>query len=100
MKIKVPVHKILVLCLLFILLISILPVSQISAKQDIKSTIDNYVENYLEKQRVPGASIAIVHGNDIVYSNAWGVTGESEERVTTETPFTIGSISKSLDCQH
>ncbi|MGE6259805.1 serine hydrolase domain-containing protein [Heyndrickxia sporothermodurans] len=93
---KVPVHKILVLCLLFILLISILPVSQISAEQDIKSTIDNYVENYLEKQRVPGASIAIVHRNDIVYSNAWGVTGESEEKVTTETPFTIGSISKSL----
>ena len=91
-----PIFKVLLVCLLFIPFNLFLPVSQISAQQDIKSTLDNYVENFLEEQRIPGASIAIVHNNDLFYSKSWGVTGESAEKVTTDTPFAIGSISKSL----
>jgi len=94
---KISIYKTILVCLLLIPFNLFLPVSQISAaEQDIKSTIDNYVENFLEEQRIPGASIAIVHNNDIFYSNSWGVTGESVEKVTTDTPFVIGSISKSL----
>ncbi|MES5896392.1 serine hydrolase [Bacillus cereus group sp. RP43] len=85
-----------IVCLLFNVFILFLPTSHVFAEQDIKSTIDSYVENFLEEHRIPGASIAIVHKNDIFYSKSWGVTGESEEKVTAETPFTIGSISKSL----
>ncbi|MGE7675725.1 serine hydrolase [Lysinibacillus sp. NPDC094403] len=96
---KTPIYKTILVCLLLIPYYLFLPVSQISASsagQDIKSTIDNYVENYLKEQRIPGASIAIVHKNAIFYSKSWGVTGESEEKVTAETPFVTGSISKSL----
>ncbi|PED05529.1 serine hydrolase domain-containing protein [Bacillus pseudomycoides] len=84
------------ICLLFNACTLFLSASKVSAEQDMKDTIDNYVEAFLKEHRIPGASIAIVHGNDLYYSKAWGVTGESEERVTAATPFTIGSISKSL----
>ncbi|WP_370077273.1 serine hydrolase domain-containing protein [Lysinibacillus sp. RC46] len=96
---KISVYKTIVVCLLFIPFYLFQPVSQISAdsgEQDIKRTINKYVENFLEEQRIPGASIAIVHKNDIFHSKSWGVTGESEEKVTAETPFVVGSISKSL----
>lgn len=96
---KNSLYKTILICLILIPLYLFQPVSQISAKeaeQDIKSTIDKYVEKFLEEQRIPGASIAIVHKNDIYYSKSWGVTGESEEKVTAETPFVVGSISKSL----
>ncbi|KOP81125.1 penicillin-binding protein [Lysinibacillus sp. FJAT-14745] len=96
---KISLYKTILICLLLIPLYLFQPVSQISTKaaeQDIKSTIDKYVENFLEEQRIPGASIAIVHKNAIFYSKSWGVTGESEEKVTAETPFVVGSISKSL----
>ncbi|MDM5155332.1 serine hydrolase domain-containing protein [Bacillus sp. DX1.1] len=93
---KILKSTVIFICLLFNAFILFLPVSKVSAEQDIKNTIDNYVETFLEEHRIPGASIAIVHDNDIFYSKAWGVTGETEEKVTTETPFTIGSISKSL----
>lgn len=83
-------------CLLFSAFILFLPASKGSAEQDIKNTINDYIETFLEEHRIPGASIAIVHENDLVFSKAWGVTGESEKKVTTETPFTLGSISKSL----
>ncbi|MFF2178404.1 serine hydrolase domain-containing protein [Lysinibacillus sp. NPDC058147] len=96
---KKPIYKTILVCLLLIPFYLFQPVSQISvesAEQDVKSTIDKYVENFLEEQRIPGASIAIVHKNDIFYSKSWGVTGESGEKVTAETPFVVGSISKSL----
>lgn len=84
------------LCLLFYMCVLFLPFSKVLAGQDIKQTIDNYVETFLKDYRIPGASIALVHNNELFYSKSWGVTGESEEKVTTRTPFTIGSISKSL----
>ena len=84
------------ICLLWNMVILFLPASKVSAEKDIKNAIDNYVETFLKEHRIPGASIAIVHENDLFYSKAWGVTGETEEKVTAETPFTIGSISKSL----
>lgn len=74
----------------------LLPTAQVSAKQDVEEKLSSYIENYLEEYQVPGASVAIVHDGKIVHSKSWGVTGESEEKVTAETPFTIGSISKSL----
>ncbi|MGE8203352.1 serine hydrolase domain-containing protein [Heyndrickxia sp. NPDC080065] len=96
MKILENPYKVILVCLIFISFIIFLPVSQISAKQDIKSSINSYVETFLEKHRIPGASIAIVHDNKTFYSSGWGVTGESEVKVTTKTPFLLGSISKSL----
>ena len=93
MKIIAPISKFTLVCLVFISLILFLPISQMSAEQDLKSTLDSYIKTFLEKHRIPGASIAIVHDNNIFYTKAWGITGEFEEKVTTETPFTIGSIS-------
>ncbi len=72
------------------------PAVHISAEQNMEAKLDNYIEDYLEEYKVPGASAIMVHNNEISYSESWGNTGESEEKVTAETPFTIGSISKSL----
>ncbi|MFF5994887.1 serine hydrolase domain-containing protein [Lysinibacillus sp. KU-BSD001] len=73
-----------------------LPTILVSANQDIKNELDTYIESYLEEYQVPGASIAIIQNNKVFYSKSWGVTGELEKQVTTKTPFTIGSISKSF----
>ena len=67
-----------------------------SAEEDIEAKIEKAIKDYLEEYQVPGASVAIVHNNELFFSRSWGVTGESEEEVTEQTPFTIGSISKSL----
>ncbi|MBY0597537.1 serine hydrolase domain-containing protein [Bacillus bingmayongensis] len=93
---KILKFMVIFICLLWSAVILFLPASKVSAEKDIKNTLDNYVETFLEEHQIPGASIAIVHENDLFYAKAWGVTGEDEEKVTTETPFTIGSISKSL----
>jgi CubicO group peptidase (beta-lactamase class C family) len=68
----------------------------VSAQGDVKSELDHYIEGYLKEYRVPGASVILLKNGDVFYSKSWGVTGEEEEKVTADTPFTIGSISKSL----
>ncbi|WP_370223944.1 serine hydrolase domain-containing protein [Cytobacillus sp.] len=75
---------------------SYLLVNSASAEEGIEAKIEKAIKDYLVEYQVPGASVAIVHNNELFFSHSWGVTGESEEDVTEQTPFTIGSISKSL----
>lgn len=86
-------RNMILICFLCIL---ILPSVRVLAEQDMETKLDNYISNYLEEYQVPGASVAIVHNGEIFYSKSWGVTGETEKKVTIDTPFTVGSISKSL----
>ncbi|MBD8038430.1 beta-lactamase family protein [Solibacillus sp. A46] len=85
---------ILLCCTLFI------PTKQVLANQgidkDMEKQLDSYIESYLEDYQVPGASMAIIQNNEVVYKKSWGISGESEEKITAKSPFTIGSISKSL----
>ncbi|MXQ54396.1 serine hydrolase domain-containing protein [Shimazuella alba] len=94
MKLRVTTGKIIIILLCTSLLAN-LPITQAFAKQNNYQTIDNYVKAFLAEHRIPGASIAILHNNKVFYSKEWGVTG-SKKRVTSRTPFLIGSISKSL----
>jgi CubicO group peptidase (beta-lactamase class C family) len=82
--------------ILFLLFCLFLPSRESLAKPDIESTLDNYVETFLGTHRIPGAAIAIVQDRETIYAKSWGVTGGSEEAVTLETPFLIGSVTKSL----
>lgn len=97
MKILVVIFKI---SLILLCCAISLHTKQVTANQgiekDIEKQLDSYIESYLEEYQVPGASIAIIQNNEVFYTKSWGVTGESEEQVTIKTPFTIGSISKSL----
>ncbi|EMY5505592.1 serine hydrolase domain-containing protein [Bacillus sp. FSL L8-0642] len=69
---------------------------KVYAQQNIKIALDKYIERFIKEQNIPGASVAIVHNKDVFFTKTMGVTGESEKKVTSKTPFVIGSISKSL----
>jgi len=70
--------------------------SKVYAQKNIKIALDKYIENFIKEQNIPGASVAIVHKKDVFFKKMIGITGESEKKVTSKTPFAIGSISKSL----
>ncbi|SDC94051.1 CubicO group peptidase, beta-lactamase class C family [Terribacillus halophilus] len=67
-----------------------------TVRAETSKELTDYLERYLEQEKIPGASISIVSKGETVYTYNWGVTGEDEQRVTSQTPFTIGSISKSF----
>ena len=50
----------------------------------------------MEAQRIPGLALGIVHGDRIVHVRGFGQVEESGPGVTPQTPFLIGSVTKSF----
>jgi CubicO group peptidase (beta-lactamase class C family) len=58
--------------------------------------IDHYVQEQMREMRMPGVALAIVKGDDVVHLEAFGDADSSGRAVTPQTPFIIGSTSKSF----
>jgi CubicO group peptidase (beta-lactamase class C family) len=57
--------------------------------------IDRLIQREMEGSRIPGIALAIVQGGDIVHRRGFGQDGRGNP-VTPQTPFPIGSLTKSF----
>jgi CubicO group peptidase (beta-lactamase class C family) len=60
------------------------------------AAIESFVQDEMAAQRVPGLALGIVEGDRIAYVRGFGTADGSGTEVTPQTPFIIGSVSKSL----
>ena len=60
------------------------------------STIDEFMTNEIERLNIPGASLAIVNGDQVEYLQGYGVSNPDGTEMTSETPIVLGSTSKSF----
>lgn len=60
------------------------------------AAIDTFVEAQMKDQRLPGLALGIVKGDQIVHLKSFGIADPSGRAVTPQTPFIIGSLSKSF----
>ena len=58
--------------------------------------LDAYLRSELSRLRIPGAAVAVVRGDSLVHSAVFGRADQSGPVITLETPFMIGSITKSM----
>jgi CubicO group peptidase (beta-lactamase class C family) len=58
--------------------------------------IDSMIEDQLRQGGVPGGALVIVHGDQVVHTRGFGVADGSGRKVTPETPFYLGSTTKSF----
>jgi CubicO group peptidase (beta-lactamase class C family) len=58
--------------------------------------LDAYVERQLAALNIPGAALAIVEGAEIVHVHSFGRAGPEGRAPTPQTPFFIGSLTKSV----
>ena len=58
--------------------------------------IDRYIAGEMRAARVPGLALAIVQDGRIVYLQGYGAADPSGRPVTPQTPFIIGSLTKSF----
>jgi|WetSurMetagenome_2_1015567.scaffolds.fasta_scaffold20460_4 CubicO group peptidase (beta-lactamase class C family) len=58
--------------------------------------MDAYVEEQVRRFNIPGASLAIVEGDQIVHARGFGKARPDGETPTPQTPFFIGSLTKSF----
>jgi CubicO group peptidase (beta-lactamase class C family) len=60
------------------------------------AAIDRYVRSEMDAQRIPGLALGIVYGDRIVHVRGFGQADRSGRDVTPQTPFLIGSVTKSF----
>ena len=91
--------------LLSLLLFCLLPLaSRAQTGRDIPSEISAYAEQVRTQWKIPGLSLAVVHGDSLVFSGGFGVRekgktidGDGEwTAVTDSTLFHIGSMTKAF----
>jgi CubicO group peptidase (beta-lactamase class C family) len=58
--------------------------------------IDRYLSSQIGSAHIPGAALGIVHGKQIVHLYGTGDVDSSGRTVTPQTPFILGSVSKSF----
>jgi CubicO group peptidase (beta-lactamase class C family) len=67
-----------------------------SAPAGDQASIDAYIQARMRAARIPGLALGVVRGEQIVYLKGFGVAGPDGRPVTPQTPFILGSTSKSI----
>ena len=67
-----------------------------AAEPSVYAAIDAYVEEQMKRLNIPGVSLAIVEGDQIVHMRGLGRARPGGEAPTPQTPFFIGSLTKSI----
>ena len=68
-----------------------------SLPPELLAEFEAYVEQTRDFLNVPGVAVAIVQGGEIVYAKGFGVKEiGSDDPVTADTVFTIGSLGKAM----
>ncbi len=81
----------------FFLLVILTSASASYAQAVDAAAVDAIMENALKAWQVPGASLAIVRGDEIVYLKGYGVKElNTRQPVTPDTIFAIGSTTKAF----
>jgi CubicO group peptidase (beta-lactamase class C family) len=57
--------------------------------------VDRYLADSREVTRIPGMAVAIVRGGEVVHAAGYGTDGRGDP-VTPQTPFRVGSLTKSF----
>ena len=57
--------------------------------------IDAYVQDQVDDSRIPGVAIAVVEGGAVVHAAGFGDDGHGNA-ITADTPFWVGSNTKSI----
>jgi CubicO group peptidase (beta-lactamase class C family)/membrane protease YdiL (CAAX protease family) len=58
--------------------------------------IDRFVDEQMDARQVPGYALAIVHGTEVAHQRGFGDADGSGRPVTVDTPFVLGSVTKSF----
>jgi CubicO group peptidase (beta-lactamase class C family) len=85
--------------LVILLLAGMNPLQDITMTSSIEpdyAAVDEYITARMGSDHIPGVAIAIVKGDQIVYLKGYGRADQSGRGVTPQTPFIIGSITKTF----
>lgn len=87
-------NKILTVILFFL---TVLPASRTVYGRDIPHEISAYAEQVRNQWKIPGLSVAVIHGDSVILSRGFGIKEKGgNDSVTSSTIFHIGSMTKAF----
>jgi len=75
-----------------LLLVAVLSRAEAGGPQDL----DAFIVANMQAARIPGLALGVVQGDHVAYVRGYGVAGPDGRPVTPQTPFILGSTSKSF----
>jgi CubicO group peptidase (beta-lactamase class C family) len=74
------------------------PISEVNSGEnfDVYEKIDAYIEKQMNRLNIPGAALAIVEDDKIAHLRGFGRARPNGEAPSPQTPFFLGSVSKSF----
>ena len=94
-RIRLALTALLVVCLPVMAAISATYAQPLQAETDF-SAVDAYVEAQMKTLKIPGLALAIVQADQVIYVKGYGQAHPDGIPVTSQTPFMIGSTTKSI----
>ena len=86
-----------ILSLALVLCLSVGLSAQKDAYKKVLNKLDGEINKMLKAQKGVGLSVAVVHGNDVLYCKGFGYANlEKKQKVDENTIFAIGSCSKAF----
>lgn len=68
-----------------------------SGRQEVdEDSVDAYIRASMHTAHIPGLALGVVHGDHVAYLKGFGIAGPDGRPVTSQTPFILGSTSKSF----
>ncbi|MFN2292768.1 MAG: serine hydrolase domain-containing protein [Anaerolineae bacterium] len=77
-------------------LLTVRPTARPAARGAPYEAVDAYVVAQMRRLKIPGASLAIVEGDSVVHQRGFGRARPGGDAPTPQTPFFIGSVTKSF----
>jgi CubicO group peptidase (beta-lactamase class C family) len=74
----------------------VVPTAAASSTPADYSAIDSYVRAQMSDAHLPGLALGIVHDGQVAHVQGFGQADSSGRSVNSDTPFIIGSVSKSF----
>jgi CubicO group peptidase (beta-lactamase class C family) len=67
-----------------------------TSQSDAFEEVDAHIERQVERLNIPGVALAIVEGDEIAHLRGFGRARPGGEAPTPQTPFILGSLTKSF----
>ncbi|MRR32892.1 class A beta-lactamase-related serine hydrolase, partial [bacterium] len=67
-----------------------------AASESLPEKVDGYIAETMRRMPIKGLSLAIVKDDEILYMQGYGTANTRGDPVTPQTPFLIGSVTKSF----
>lgn len=69
---------------------------RVPLQQIDQERIDAYIHTRMQTASIPGLALGVVYGDQVVYLKGYGIASPNGRAVTPQTPFILGSTSKSF----